>query len=311
MPGFRRRYRFVCPRPLPPPYWRRIHPGSALLTSGRIREWTLVLSACGIYWQLCRIGKRHAIYVSPLLEKTANQEIIAYIRDNAPQLATGRTWPLNKSWPLAPLYLLPLIFCFGFQQKMFQIPAWWQTQSDFVALGSLDNIRLFLHHEWWRLETALLLHSGWPHLIGNLFFGSIFLILLARLIGAGRAWLLTALGGIIGNLLSALAHTLNYASIGFSTALFACVGATGGILLLRRQGGLPVAAALGFLALLGTEGAHTDYMAHLCGFGAGTGLGILDGVFDRKNWPQLPQWPAAILALVLPFLAWVIAWRSI
>ena len=43
---------------------------------------------------------------------------------------------------------------------------------------------------------------------------------------------------------------------------------------LQKRWALPIAAALGLLALLGTEGENTDLGAHLFGFVSGTGLGL-------------------------------------
>lgn len=290
------------PRPAPPPYWRRIT--CAVLTRNQLRDWTLVLNSRGIYWQICRLGRRRYLYVSPLQEQMAVQALQDYARDNAPRPAPPPAWPLHKYWLLAPLYLLPLGWFYGVQHNSLLA-----RQIDWQKLGSLDNLRLFLHSEWWRPETSLTLHAGLPHLAGNLFFGSIFLILLARVAGVGRAWLLTCLGGILGNFCSALIHNLGYVSIGFSTALFAAVGAAGGMLLWRSANKvfMPIAASLAFLALLGTEGVQTDYVAHLCGLGAGCALGLAQGFAAKKRWPGLPQWLAGAIALALPILAWIAA----
>lgn len=307
MPRFRKRLRLI--RPAPPRFWRRITRPGSLITSRRIREWSLVLNASGIYWQVCRAGRRQDLYVSPLLEKMALQELITYIQDNAPRPKPAPAWPLHGAWFLAPLYLLPLFWFYRLQHYGFAglLPA-----VDWEKCGSLDNLRIFLHQEYWRCATSLALHAGWPHLIGNMFFGSVFLILLARVAGIGRAWLLTFLGGILGNFFSALVYNPGYASIGFSTALFAAVGATGGMLLWRSSNKIfmPIAAALAFLALLGTEGVRTDYIAHICGLAAGCALGLGEGFCAKKHLPELPQWLAAALALALPGLAWMLALQA-
>ena len=293
--------------PLPPPYWRRVT--GALAGRRQLRDWTLVLNAAGIYWQLCRFGSRQYLYVSPLQEQLAARAIAAYVSDNAPGPAPQPAWPLHGFSLFAPLYLMPVAWLYGIQHG--QAPAWLPRDIAWQKLGSLDNIRLFLHQEWWRPITSLDLHAGLAHLAGNLFFGSIFLILLARIAGIGRAWLLACLGGILGNFFSAMVHAPGYASIGFSTALFATVGAAGGLLFWHSANRIfmPVAASLAFLALLGTEGVNTDYAAHLCGLGAGVLLGFLAGLAARRRWPAIPQWLAGLLALGLPALAWAAALR--
>lgn len=299
MPSYRPLIRLSQLHPTPLPYWRRIGPESGLIDRIQIRDWTLVLNARGIYWQLCNKGRRHFLYVSPLQEEIARSELIAYISDNSPPKTGASSTPrLYPYWLLGPFYLLPLIL-------VYELPHYQSLQ----ALGSLDNIKISLHHEWWRYITALTLHNGTSHLVDNLFFGAIFLAILARLAGAGVAWLLTCLGGISGNILSAAIHTLGYISVGFSTALFATVGAIGALLIWRSSENflMPVAASLALLALLGTNGVQTDYGAHICGLMGGAGIGLLYRLLLHKGCLILPQWLAALLSLGLPVFAWLSA----
>ena len=51
---------------------------------------------------------------------------------------------------------------------------------------------------------------------------------------------------------------------------------------LRRSWLLPLAAALGLLALLGASGENTDIGAHLFGFLAGIGLGLVSEFFTQR-----------------------------
>ena len=41
----------------------------------------------------------------------------------------------------------------------------------------------------WRAVTALTLHSDLAHLAGNAFFGGVFGVLLAQILGGGLAWI--------------------------------------------------------------------------------------------------------------------------
>jgi len=149
-------------------------------------------------------------------------------------------------------------------------------------------------------------HCGWGlwALIGTL----LFLALLARLTGVGRAVWLTMLGGILGNALTVLLRPRAVVSLGFSTALFASVGALAGLMASReaqrRKAVLPIAAGAALLAMLGTEGENTDYAAHVAGLVCGLALGLAEGWRLRRGWPALPQIPAGLLALALPVLAW-------
>lgn len=149
------------------------------------------------------------------------------------------------------------------------------------------------------------------HLTGNIVSGTLFLSLLARLIGVGRAVYLTMFGGTAGNALTVVWRGTAVVSMGFSTAFFAVVGALAGVMSLQRRGGrnmfLPVAAGVGLLVLLGTEGERTDYAAHVAGLACGLVLGMCEAARRKRGWPALPQIAASLLALTLPVLAW---WRA-
>lgn len=269
-----------------------------------------MLAARAVPYRIIRQGQLEHIYVPALYEKLAISELAAYARERRP-VPEVRPWPLHHSWPFAPLYLLPLFWWHGARMSWWPAPSFLPPASSWQGLGSLDSIRVVLHGEWERLATALTLHAGIVHITGNLFFGAFFLCLLARLCGVGHAWLLAFLGGILGNSLSLFVHDLGYASIGFSTALFAVVGAIAGILLWRAHERIfmPIAAALALLSMLGVEGANTDYVAHICGLLAGCFLGFVEGFCIRKDVRLLPQSLAAFLAVALPGIAWVVRFR--
>lgn len=142
--------------------------------------------------------------------------------------------------------------------------------------------------------------------------GTLFLSLLARLIGVGRAVYLTMFGGTAGNALTVVWRGTAVVSMGFPTAFFAVVGALAGVMSLQRRGGrnmfLPVAAGVGLLVLLGYgRGTHG-----LCGTCGRAGLRTRPGHVrscspGKRGWPALPQIAASLLALTLPVLAW---WRA-
>ncbi len=269
-----------------------------------------MLDARAIPYRLVRQGSLEHLYVPALYEQMAITELAAFSRERKP-VPKACFWSLYNSWPLAPLYLLPFIWWHGEAANWWQAPTFLPPASSWHQLGSLDSIRILLHGEWERLATALTLHSGIVHLTGNIFFGAFFLCLLARLCGVGHAWLLTFLGGVLGNCLSLFIHDLGYASEGFSTALFGAVGSIAGLLLWRTHERIfmPIAAALALLSLFGVEGANTDYVAHICGLVAGCFLGFAEGYCLRKGWPLLPQSIAGALALVLPAVAWLLRFR--
>lgn len=277
-------------------HWRRITGAGGFDSAARRRDCILILSARKIPWRLVQTGRREHIFVPAMYEKLARRELEQYHAENRPKPPPPPI-TLHKYWQWAPLYLLPLLLFHAWQ------PFGWGS------LGSLQGPAVLLRHEWARIGTSLTLHADWGHVTGNVFFGSLFLCVLARLCGTGRAWLLAFAGGMLGNVISVCIHSLAYASVGFSTAVFATLGALAGIYICQKHEKLylPLAAALALLAMLGTEGARTDYAAHLCGLAAGLCLGILQGIAQRRHWPEPPQWTAGLIAIALPLICWQIA----
>lgn len=271
----------------------------------------LVLSAAGISYHVASMRGVTHIFVPPLLERLALTELASYAAENRPRRKWFPPLPLHRHWLLAPLYLTPLPVLHGMRHGFLASlnladPA--RVQSS----GCLDTVRVVYYGEWERAATALWLHVDSAHLGGNLFFGAVFLALLARLCGVGRAWLITFIGGVAGNVMSIFLHPPGYVSMGYSTAVFASVGAAAGLLLWRTAEKIfmPLAAAIGVLAMLGAQGANTDYGAHICGLAAGGALGIYEGLAIRRGWRQLPQFLAGLIALVLPFAAWYLAFAA-
>lgn len=275
-------------------HWRCIADagGSAFV---RQRDVVLILSARKIPWRIFYSSGSGCVYVPALLEKLARDELVQYAIENQTPLPTAPV-QLHSHWQLAPVYIVPLILLHGY------------FPPDSVQIGALSGSAVHIYGEWWRIGTALTVHADWGHVVSNAFFGSIFLCVLARLSGVGRAWLLTCLGGLSGNGLSVCIHSLAYRSIGFSTAVFASLGAAAGVYMGVRHGKifLPLASALALLAVLGTEGVRTDYAAHLCGIFSGFILGLLSGTAQVHGLPVFPQWLAAVLAVLLPLFMW--AW---
>ena len=157
---------------------------------------------------------------------------------------------------------------------------------DWLAAGRVDGA-LIRQGEWWRTVTALTLHSGIRHLLGNLGFGVLFGILAGRLAGPGVAWLGIVLAGAAGNALNTLLLDPNHRSIGASTAVFAALGLLAGFVWRARLMSQdrwayrlgPVIGGIALLAFTGTGEENTDVGAHLagfvCGFLAGTALTLV------------------------------------
>ena len=292
-----------------PPFWRNITGASGITSYRQRRDWRLVLSACGIPHRLAQFNGREYLYVPPLLEGRARAELTGF--DAERRRPPAPEPPSYPHWRLAGAFLLPLLVWHGMRVGWWPAPGQLPPPRLWLAAGALDTLQVRLHGEWYRVLTALTLHADAAHLCGNLAFGAIFLALLARAAGLGRALWLTILGGGLGNALAVLLRREPVESIGFSTALFACVGALSGLMAMRGAGRremvLPVAAGAGLLAMLGTEGERTDYLAHVAGLAAGLALGMWEGLRQKRKWPAPPQWFWATLAIGLPVLAW---WRA-
>ena len=296
-----------------PASWRNITGASGFTSYRQRRDWRLVLSACGIPYRLAQFNGREYLYVPPLLEGPARRELTGF---DAERESPPAPMPVSSPhWRLAGCFLLPLLVWHGMRVGWWPAPEQLPPPRLWLAAGALDTLAVRLRGEWYRVVTALTLHADAAHLCGNLAFGALFMALLARGAGLGRALWLTLLGGSLGNTLAVFLRREPVESIGFSTALFACVGALSGLMAMRGAGRremlLPVAAGAGLLAMLGTEGERTDYLAHVAGLVAGLALGMWDGLARKRKWPTLPQWLWATLAILLPVLAWRLAFARL
>ena len=91
--------------------------------------------------------------------------------------------------------------------------------------------------EWARLASALFIHSGWLHLLGNLAYLWVFGIPVERRLGPLNLALVFVLGGMLANLIVALQlPRLDTPVIGASGAVSAVVGAYLGLFPRRRIG---------------------------------------------------------------------------
>ena len=179
--------------------------------------------------------------------------------------------------------------------------------SDWYQLGRLDGT-LLREGEWWRPITALTLHSGLRHLVGNILFGTMFGLFAGRLLGSGLAWFAIVVSGAMGNILNTLLLESSHRSIGASTAVFAALGLVAGYvwrakLMSQERWPYRVGPIVGGLALLmytGTGDANTDIGAHLMGFLCGFASGMLLTLATIRpgdiRWQRLGG--AAALALV-------------
>lgn len=275
------------------------------VSARRLAVWSYVLQALKIPHH---ISRDHEVLVPQLYARMATRHLAEYEYE----LAHPRRHRLPSTRPLASLTLLvilPLLLVYLFCTMDLPRPDGWpQNLRAAIDVFGMDNVRIALFGEWSRTVTALLVHADPGHLAANAAFSLIFCRILAGHTGPGLALFLTIWAGALGNVLTLPLREGYVLSVGFSTALFACIGATSGFVAhFSRPGALlPLACGAALLALLGTEGEHTDYTAHVCGLAAGMGSGYLAALCTR-TWPALLgagwQLVLGIAALALPLAA--------
>lgn len=288
--------------------------------------WKLALDAKGIPWMADAHGTNARLFVPALFERMARAELAAVTAESLRGLPAPLPLKRNLHWTL--IVLLIFLLWQGV------ISGWWllpdSADQGFAALqsraelwrnmGAMDVARVLRNHEYWRCITALTLHADAQHFFGNLLFGGLLLGLAARRLGLGMALLLAVLGGTLGNVANALYRPFSHVSLGFSTAVFSLAGIIGADNALRegpapdgrRKVLLPLGTVLALLAMLGTEGEHTDYAAHIFGLTAGIGLGVIAGYVLRERGVPRPAFQIilGLIALLLLLLAWIAAIRA-
>ena len=272
-------------------------------------QYALVLTAMGIQSLIAAEAKSMTLYVAHKDSIRASEELAAYDREN-------RDRPPEKEWshPTVPrvevamVYWVVLLFFFAAARNE-------AFSFDWLREGAAQT-GLMLKGEWWRAVTALCLHASGAHLLGNLVFGTVFLMLLSQVTGAGVAALTMIAAGAAGNVLSALVRSPEYTSIGASTAIFASIGLLAALRRARRpyfaisvlRNWTPVAGGLALLSFLGLSGENTDMLAHVLGFGSGIATGLLLAKWDR-DWTadRGLQWMCASTGGAIIVFAWVAA----
>ena len=272
-------------------------------------QYALVLAAMGIQSFIAPDGKFTTLYVAHEDAIRANDELADYDSENRqrpPERDLLR--PALPRVEVAMIYWVVLLFFFAAGRRE-------AFSFDWLGEGAAQA-GLMLKGEWWRAVTALCLHESGAHLLGNLVFGTVFLMLLSQVTGAGVAALAMITAGAAGNVLSALVRAPEYTSIGASTAIFAGIGLLAALRLARRQhfefsmlrNWTPVAGGLALLAFLGLSGENTDILAHVLGFASGIAAGLLLARWDRDWTVDLGlQWTCAGIAGAVVVFAWAAA----
>lgn len=271
----------------------------------------LVLAAAKVPHQLVDDGMTAALVVPAEYSARAVDELRLYDEENPPV----RPKPRKKI-----RYQNALPGLIGYVMVISAV-SWLAGYSvfgyDWFEAGRVDG-ELIRHGEWWRTITALTLHSGPRHLIGNLVFGVLFGLFAGRLLGSGVAWLAIVAAAATGNAANTLLLESAHRSVGASTAVFAALGLVAGFVWRGqfmaqdrwsyRYG--PIVGGLALLMYTGTGGPNTDVGAHLLGFVSGFLAGMLLIALGPVPTDSRSQWVAGSLAIFLVVAAWVVGLQA-
>ena len=278
-------------------------------------ELQLVLTAIGIHTETVHQDGQWLLTVRHGDLPHAMVELESYRREN-PESADGGQSDESKPVPLYGGAAMAVIVYAGTvilidvfaHQNVFGLN-WYQAGQ--MHAGSV------LAGQWWRVVTALTLHSDLEHVLSNLLFGSVFGFLAGRILGGGVAWLGIVVAGALGNFINALVQPPAHLSIGASTAVFAALGMIVAHSLrtwvpdLQRQKTnsmkrwSPLIGGALLFAYLGIGGERTDVTAHATGFMAGLLIGWIEcRIPARLLSMSSVQWLAGIGAIALVTAAW-------
>ena len=190
----------------------------------------------------------------------------------------------RRDQPDHPLFPAGLGLFFTWAFSLLASFLWQARDVSYVDRFSNSSVALVENREWWRPFTSLFLHADAGHLLGNVAIGGFFCVMVAKVIGAWRAWPLILLAGTLANALNAwLRYPDRFESIGASTATFAALGILVGVS--SRQAWwhrsyrelrpliAPFLAGAMMMTLNGTGGENTDVAGHVLGWAVGSGVG--------------------------------------
>ena len=244
------------------------------------REHSLVVLAMNLECWIFQGEDRYAIHADPAELPRIRREFELYRAEQAERREKVDPPVFPAGMELAAGWAVALLAVFLWQGRDLQLAERFCNSSTALAAG-----------EWWRPFTSLFLHADAGHLLGNVFLGGIFCVMVAHSVGAWRGWALILAAGTLGNALNAaLRLPAEFLSLGASTATFGAVGVLVGTASVRawrsrsyrelRPVLVPLVIGLVLLGWYGTGGeaaaageSNTDVAGHFAGWASGILLG--------------------------------------
>lgn len=267
---------------------------------------TLILSASGLPYAVVKGDGGWEIWIKEAYLEQANHRIAAYFQENSGKqpAPTNRPPKLFRTYSgfFSAAVLLTIHAAIAYHHARDAVFKMYSASADQIMAGEL-----------YRTVTALMLHAGPVHLVGNMAGITLFGTAVCTLTRPGMGWLLILLTGITGNLANAVFYQSAHVSIGASTAVFGAIGilcaarfwrntATAG---LRFHTWLPLGAGFALLGFLGASGERTDLMAHLFGLLAGLAMGTGHTLLLRRPLTDKYQSGCWVLTAAILAGAWL------
>lgn len=152
-------------------------------------------------------------------------------------------------------------------------------------LGALEPTAVIVHHQYWRLLTALFLHYGVLHILFNLYALYLLGPVLEQMIGSVRfaiGYLLSGLGSSAGVVFLSILHlTRADQLVGASGCVMGVIGISAGLLLRHRQTPLAgrrlkeILGIVAFQTIFDLSTPQVSLAAHLSGFISGVLIGMV------------------------------------
>ncbi len=277
----------------------------------KFEEILLLLSAMRINFQVKVEKSIKLIIVSPENRKDALTQILLYRKENKKIQEEKIEEPFNY----IAYYSIILIFFGLYAFQMFERVFY--SYFNLLNLGALD-VEKVRNGEFYRLVTALTLHSDFVHIVSNALFGGFIFYFLFKKAGTGIGWFMVLISGISGNILSSIIEPSGFVSIGSSTACFGGLGILTSLRIFDKElfslnnPFIPFLASLAILGLFGTS-YGSDIFGHLFGFLAGIIIGFILTILIKKSFIKTKKVDIlfGLISLTIVVASWFVAIKKI